>query len=200
MSASSGSNEHQRAQATLEAFASASPFKDLTPNASSASASKTPADFVAENQEESQWYKDANHDEDWEDGYEKWDEWEEGEDWDTEEHPKKDNGNDRPDPEDWNSPAALQQEHEMALEHRVKWQHRGPPGPEEGGPDTWRKQPYRPLSGKWAKRGGRHKAYFSAKYASVAATGAQVAKGSDSFSSGVKGSSSSSSGAKGAKS
>ena len=37
---------------------------------------------------------------------------------------------------------------------QTPWQLRGPAGPQEGGPTTWRGQPYRAQSGKWAKRGG----------------------------------------------
>ena len=36
----------------------------------------------------------------------------------------------------------------------LSWQQRGPPGPDEGGPQTWRGQRYRPLSRKWTNRGG----------------------------------------------
>ena len=56
----------------------------------------------------------------------------------------------------------------MAIANHIPWQHRGPPGPSQGGPTFWRNQPYRPLSQKWAKRGGRHKEYFAQKYGTIA--------------------------------
>ena len=34
---------------------------------------------------------------------------------------------------DWNDPQELTIEHELAIKHGVKWQHRGPPAPEHGG-------------------------------------------------------------------
>ena len=36
--------------------------------------------------------------------------------------------------------------------------------PGDGAPETWRGQRYRPMSGKWANRGGRNRAYFDWKY------------------------------------
>ena len=59
-------------------------------------------------------------------------------------------------------------EEELARKHGTPWQLRGPPGVEE--PDDkekqqlWRRQRYRPLSGKWMNRGGRNKEYFNWKY------------------------------------
>ena len=50
---------------------------------------------------------------------------------------------------------ALRAEEKAATKHGLSWQERGPPGPEQGGPSVWRGQPYRPGSGKFAKRGGR---------------------------------------------
>lgn len=41
---------------------------------------------------------------------------------------------------------------------------RGPLGPQEGGPQTWRGQQYRPGSQRWANRGGRNREYFAWKY------------------------------------
>jgi len=59
----------------------------------------------------------------------------------------------------------LQAEAEASWEHSSKWQERGPPGPHEGGPQTWRGQRYRPQTGKWMNRGGAnrdwHSAFFS---------------------------------------
>jgi hypothetical protein len=58
----------------------------------------------------------------------------------------------------------LRAETAAAKELNIPWQKRGPPGPDQGGPQTWRNQPYRPISGKWAKRGGQWKDYYHAKY------------------------------------
>ena len=45
---------------------------------------------------------------------------------------------------------------ERAVSERagVPWAKRGPPGPDQGGPRTWRSQNYRWLAGKWTNRGG----------------------------------------------
>jgi hypothetical protein len=37
------------------------------------------------------------------------------------------------------------------------WDMRGPPGPQEGGPEMWRSQKYRPNTGRWANSGGKHR-------------------------------------------
>ena len=34
---------------------------------------------------------------------------------------------------------------------------RGPPGPQEGGPEMWRSQKYGANTGRWANAGGRHR-------------------------------------------
>ena len=52
----------------------------------------------------------------------------------------------------------------MAQATGVRWQERGPPGPKAGGPSTWRGQPWREGSQRFAKRGGRNREYFAAKY------------------------------------
>ena len=69
---------------------------------------------------------------------------------------------------DWNDPQELAIEHELAIKHGVKWQHRGPPAPEHGGPSVWRNQTYRHgLDGGktgWKVRGGRAAAFYRAKY------------------------------------
>ena len=46
----------------------------------------------------------------------------------------------------------------------MKWQERGPPGPDQGGPTTWRSQPFRIKARKWAKRGGTKQEYFKQKF------------------------------------
>ena len=50
--------------------------------------------------------------------------------------------------------ADLRVESEMAKQYGIPWQHRGPAGPHEGGPGTWRGQTFRAGSQKWATRGG----------------------------------------------
>ena len=42
----------------------------------------------------------------------------------------------------------------LAYEADMKWQARGPPGPDAGGPSTWRGQNFRPNTQKWGNRGG----------------------------------------------
>ena len=65
----------------------------------------------------------------------------------------------------YNHPMNLEAESQVAKAHNIKMQHRGPPlGPGEGGPTTWRGQPYRPGTKKWAKRGGRTLAFWSTVY------------------------------------
>ena len=56
--------------------------------------------------------------------------------------------------EDWNSKEALDEEHAMACLHHLPWPVRGPPGPKNGGPKSWRGMVYRENSGKWMSRGG----------------------------------------------
>ena len=68
----------------------------------------------------------------------------------------------------WNSPMALAAEHAVAHANKTKWKERGPPGPDEGGPDTWRGLPFRKNSRKWMSRGGKHLAYYKAKYGAAA--------------------------------
>jgi hypothetical protein len=62
---------------------------------------------------------------------------------------------------DWNNPAVLATERQVAFDLNVPWQQRGPPGPHEGGPVLWRNQKYREQSGKWSTRGGKHKDYWN---------------------------------------
>jgi hypothetical protein len=67
--------------------------------------------------------------------------------------------------DDWNDEDALTQEHAAAAIHHLPWNVRGPPGPKNGGPQTWRGMTYRPGTDKWMKRGlGKHaKADFPQK-------------------------------------
>lgn len=51
-------------------------------------------------------------------------------------------------------------ERKAAEEAGVRWQERGPPGPEAGGPQTWRGQSYRANSGKWSNRGGGNRDWY----------------------------------------
>ena len=62
--------------------------------------------------------------------------------------------------------AVLREEETMARATGVPWQERGPPGPtaDVGGPSSWRGQPWREGSQRFAKRGGRHREYYAAKY------------------------------------
>ena len=63
---------------------------------------------------------------------------------------------------DWNSDAAISAEQWFALNYGRKFKERGPPAPEEGGPTRWRHQAYREQAGRWGKRGGARKAFWSA--------------------------------------
>ena len=63
----------------------------------------------------------------------------------------------------------LNSESVVAAELGIKWRKRGPQGPKDGGPLTWRGQSYRPRSGsdeggRWANRGGAHKHYWAVFY------------------------------------
>ena len=60
--------------------------------------------------------------------------------------------------------ADMRAESEVARSMGLSWAQRGPVGPDEGGPLTWRGQQFRVNSGVWANRGGKHRAYFAAKY------------------------------------
>ena len=46
----------------------------------------------------------------------------------------------------------------------ILWEQRGPKGPMEGGPRTWRGQNFRWNKGTWANRGGKNREFFNAKY------------------------------------
>jgi hypothetical protein len=51
-------------------------------------------------------------------------------------------------------------ERKAAEEAGLRWQDRGPPGPKDGGPETWRGQNYRPNSGRWSNRGGGNRDWY----------------------------------------
>ena len=71
---------------------------------------------------------------------------------------------------------SLQSERAAADVLKVPWQNRGPPGPDQGGPQTWRGQQYRPNTGKWANRGGKWKDWY-AQYYSMGKGKGKTAKG-----------------------
>lgn len=58
----------------------------------------------------------------------------------------------------------MKAEERAARDQHLRWQDRGPPGPADGGPSTWRGQRFRPATQKWANRGGRWKDYYNYKY------------------------------------
>ena len=60
--------------------------------------------------------------------------------------------------------ADLRAESEVARSMGLSWAQRGPVGPDEGGPLTWRGQQFRVNSGVWANRGGKSRTYFAAKF------------------------------------
>jgi len=55
----------------------------------------------------------------------------------------------------------LKAEGAVAKSLGLKWEQRGPPGPSDGGPATWRGQRYRPNTGQWANNGGRNKEFYT---------------------------------------
>ena len=79
----------------------------------------------------------------------------------------------------WAQPELVRGEATVAASIGVKWRDRGPLGPNEGGPSTWRKQEYREGSGRWGNRGkgsnekfwGKIRAKRDAKKAKKARTG-----------------------------
>jgi len=65
----------------------------------------------------------------------------------------------------------LRHEELLARSHHISWQDRGPPGPNQGGPETWRGQRFREGTGKWANRGGQWREYYRGYYSAMAAKG-----------------------------
>ena len=57
--------------------------------------------------------------------------------------------------EDWNDPKSLEEEHALAAMHHLPWNVRGPPGPKQGGPQTWRGMKFREGADKWMNRGSQ---------------------------------------------
>ena len=53
----------------------------------------------------------------------------------------------------WAQPELVRGEAAIAASIGVKWRDRGPLGPKEGGPSTWRQQEYREGSARWGNRG-----------------------------------------------
>ena len=104
----------------------------------------------------------------------------------------------------WNDPEALAAEHNAAHANSIPWAQRGPPPPGKGGPETWRGLTYRPNSGKWMKRGGKHLQYYNSLYKSKGASSSSSSppcgKGASSSSSSPSGKGASSSSCKGASS
>ena len=58
---------------------------------------------------------------------------------------------------DWNSPSVAEIEKAITFAHGRKFKDRGPPAPEEGGPELWRGQKWRSSSQRWGNRGGKRK-------------------------------------------
>ena len=72
-------------------------------------------------------------------------------------------------PREWNSPAAIDAEREAFREASaagiMRMRDRGPPAPQEGGPNSWKGQKWREGSQRWGNRGGKRKDEFAAFYA-----------------------------------
>ena len=66
---------------------------------------------------------------------------------------------------DWNSEEAIRIEKHITFTYGRKFRDRGPPPPEEGGPDTWRNQAWRASGQRWGNRGGKHRAERAAFFA-----------------------------------
>ena len=60
-------------------------------------------------------------------------------------------------PEDRKRLRADWEDREPKDEKAMPWDMRGPPGPQEGGPETYMRHKYRPNTRRWAKAGGRHR-------------------------------------------
>ena len=48
-------------------------------------------------------------------------------------------------------------ERDTAIFMEIQWDVRGPPGPNEGGPQVWKRPGYRESTGQWANNGGKLK-------------------------------------------
>ena len=51
----------------------------------------------------------------------------------------------------------IKEEQTSAASYGIPWDQRGPPGPDQNGPDKWRNQKFRQGSCRWANNGGRDK-------------------------------------------
>ena len=58
----------------------------------------------------------------------------------------------------------LRAEQAVANAMGLGWKERGPPGPEQGGPEEWRGQRYRASTGRWANRGGKWRDWYGGLY------------------------------------
>jgi hypothetical protein len=131
-----------------------------------------PADGAASSVRQEEKQEDEQHNQEQElEQHQEWHDWRTG--W--EEHPaEEEHGGGGSSPSGmWHDlPANLHAEHEAAMELGVPWKDRGPPGPEDGGPTTWRGQQWRAGHGgglpKWANRGGKHKHLCTAYYKKLA--------------------------------
>ena len=55
-------------------------------------------------------------------------------------------------------------EADVAHELGVPWSERGPVGPDQGGPSTWRGQRFRHGTQRWGNRGGKYREYYKLLY------------------------------------
>ena len=67
--------------------------------------------------------------------------------------------------DDWGW-AESAEETAAAIEHRIRWQDRGPPGPDEEH-QTWRRQQWRKGSQRWGNRGGKRKGWWGEYYSAL---------------------------------
>ena len=93
---------------------------------------------------------------------------------------------------DWDSAMAIEIEKQITFHYGAKFKERGPPGPDDGGPQNWRGQQWREGSKRWGNRGGKKAAEISAWYAEQRRL--QASEGGGGSSSSSKGAKSSSKG------
>jgi hypothetical protein len=86
-------------------------------------------------------------------------------------------------PIDWNDPATIEIEKQITFEYGRKFGERGPPAPDEGGPEKWRGQVWRAESKRWGNRGGKNAAAWKAHFMEL-----NKSKGGGADSKGKKGS------------
>ncbi len=68
----------------------------------------------------------------------------------------------------------LAAERTVSAEMELRWRERGPPGPPQGGPTTWRGQAWREGSQRFGNRGGRLRAWYDAFYRAKRAGGEEL--------------------------